>query len=362
MSLVLLHLQRFLLLPCFVIVSRFYSLSGARSSIFKFFVDFKYKVWTKPCITISFLGSWLHQSNMSEVWELLAKNAADDKVVMKMTYETKFYGISAYHCQQCLEKIIKAIILKTSFSNNDAKKLGHRPLSNMWNEFVKKFVDDVKKRREYMKEREKEMEEWSDDIKQLEAYSILILLRDTSKNISDIVVNLAPQVMEKKTSSTFKKLWWKWSLGVSFINNEKIQWNDIFKFYNENPILFSQQNIENMKPHTITKNKTISQYQQHDNTCISFCMNMFEQFKNSYVNSPNTNNSYFGKFPKLLDSLIFLMPIHNCVFPYEDLGRYAQIIDGKSTTEWYQIKKIELKLLENHVSKIFDYLEQTCLK
>ena len=47
-----------------------------------------------------------------------------------------------------------------------------------------------------------------------------------------------------------------------------------------------------------------------------------------------------------------------CVSPHGGIGRYVETINGKSTRQWYQIKKQELKILENHVSDVFDYLKK----
>ena len=305
---------------------------------------------------------------MSEVWELLAKNALDDKETMKTTYKAGSYGISAYHCQQCLEKIIKAVILKNNFSKNDAKHLGHRPLSNTWNEFVKKCVENIEKRRENTKKRGEEMKEWEEDIQKLEMYSVLVSLRDASEHFFDYVERLAPQVMEKKKpNDLFKKLWWKWSLDIPFIGNEKNQWDAIFQPYKENlashvhgesHVGSLQQNIKSKKQHATTKNVKTAMQHQHGNCCISFCMVMFKQFKNNYLNNQHLISQSSDIMPETFGSFILLMPIHNCVFPHEDIGRYDQIVDGKSTTEWYDIKRVELELLEKHVGEIFDFIKK----
>ena len=302
---------------------------------------------------------------MSEVWERLAKDATDDKVIMETSYNVGLYGISAYHCQQCLEKIIKAVMLKNSFSKSTAKKLGHRPLSNTWNEFVKMCVKDVRKRKEDTKRRTEEMNEWGEDIRKSKMYSVLVSLRDASESLLDYVEKLAPHTIEEKNpDDSFKKLWWKWSLGIPFIGNEKNHWGDIFQRYKGN---FTSQAREESharslrdthnKKHTTTKNVGYVERQQSNNSCISFCMEMFEQFKNNYLNKRLIDQN-FGSVPGTFSPFILLMPIHNCVFPHEDIGRYSQIVGGKSTTDWYNIKRVELRSLEKHVGEIFDFIKK----
>ena len=60
-----------------------------------------------------------------------------------MLFQSENFGNSAYHLQQCMEKYVKAVILKYKLYNNP-KKLGHFPLRLLWKELRKIHSDALK--------------------------------------------------------------------------------------------------------------------------------------------------------------------------------------------------------------------------
>ena len=251
---------------------------------------------------------------MDNEWKHFIQGAADDLHAMKITYDAGLYGISAYHCQQCLEKTVKAVILRYGTPKINLKKLSHMPMIHALKHYVGCW----------------------------EAFTKLNKIEDENERIN----RQAVQIFSRKIYDKNKKLWWKESLNIPRNKDEDERWGKMF--LDADP---DNDDVLDLSSQTDQKQKDDSHY--------NFCFGFMKQFKTYYSNYslPNHLNNY----GVMLNHIVLLITLHGCVSPHEEIGRYTETIDGKSTRQWYQIKKHELKILENHVSDIFKDIEKTYL-
>ena len=73
---------------------------------------------------------------MAEDWTSFYEQASRDQRGSKTLFQNEDFGNSAYHLQQCMEKYVKAVILKHKLYN-DPQKLRHLPLRLLWKELRK---------------------------------------------------------------------------------------------------------------------------------------------------------------------------------------------------------------------------------
>ena len=79
--------------------------------------------------------------NSDDWWE----SSKDDLRAMDVCYNQQLYGISAYHCQQALEKAVKSAALSLNL-NIDPKKYGHDVLYSLLKRTVDKLTSRKRKR------------------------------------------------------------------------------------------------------------------------------------------------------------------------------------------------------------------------
>lgn len=87
-------------------------------------------------------GSSLQIKMDSDDWW---ESSKDDLRAMDVCYNQQLYGISAYHCQQALEKAVKSAALSLNL-NIDPKKYGHDVLCSLLERTVKKVTSKKQKR------------------------------------------------------------------------------------------------------------------------------------------------------------------------------------------------------------------------
>ena len=251
---------------------------------------------------------------MDNEWKHFIQDAADDLRAMKITYDAGLYGISAYHCQQCLEKTIKAILLRYCTPKINPKKLTHMPMIHA----LKYHVGC-----------------W-------EAFAKL----NNIENKNDSIDKQTMQIFSRKIYNKNTKLWWKESLNIPRSKDEDERWGRMFL------------DADPDNDTVLDLSLKTDQKQQYDHHC-SFCFGFMKRFKT--YNSDYSLSNHLSNLGAILDHIVLLIALHGCISPHEEIGRYTEIIDGKSTRQWYQIKKQELQILENHVSDVFDHLKKTYL-
>ena len=82
-----------------------------------------------------------------EEWERFRHDAKSDVAAAHVLYEHENYDNAAYHCQQALEKMIKAAILKDGTLKVAGYKMGHIPFIKIYEnrlpaDFKKKWKKD----------------------------------------------------------------------------------------------------------------------------------------------------------------------------------------------------------------------------
>ena len=240
-----------------------------------------------------------------------------DLEAMKVCYDRQLYGISAYHCQQALEKAVKSAVVYHNLPI-DVKKLGHNILHKMFDQHATKTaVIEADKQSNNM---------------------IVKLLDGVGRN-----VQLNGNNTMVGTNVPTKDFFWGYSIGIN-VHNE-----DIEKFLEGTRAPMMSAVNERMP--RLLDIATLGQHMSSDdfNEFIECAHNTLAQLK---IDKPDLRIWYW-----ILFYLITILKIT----PHEEYGRYPGVMHGKKREDWYRLQHKDLEKLECEVVHAIDFLRKNVL-
>ena len=268
------------------------------------------------------------------------KQAFLDLDAMKCLYKAGNYGNSAYHAQQSMEKLVKAIILKDD-PNAGVKDIGHLVCS-------KKLLTTFQAR--INKIGESDPSYW----------------KELGQTVNDCIHGVKDLFKESKE---WKTAWWMYSLGVGrFADNSKFEYNfkkletagtrlssfvalvlipPFWKLYGRpsNQKKINQKRIDEILSY---KDEYVREITGSDTTS-RLCKQILETLP-ADIQHPDT---FIRQIVLILNfSGLFLK-----LYPHEETGRYPESINGMSSLQMYEEFHEYLSLLEQEVEDAFKELD-----
>lgn len=261
------------------------------------------------------LASRMHAKKAKDWW----RASQADRKAMKVCYNRRLYGISAYHCQQALEKAVKSAVVYHNLPI-DVKKLGHNILYKMFDKLATKTI---------VTEAEKQYNNM-----------IVKLLEGVGRN-----VQLNSDNNMATTDVPTKDFFWGHSIGIE-VHNE-----DLEKFLKsaQEPMLSA---VNERMPRLLDVVTMSNQRIGPDdfNKLIEYAHNTLpQQLK---IDKPDLRIWYW-----ILLHLITILKIT----PHEEYGRYPGIMYGKKREDWYRLQHKQLKDLERDVDRAVVFLRKNVL-
>ena len=270
-----------------------------------------------PIIYISrfILAGRMHAIEAKDWW----RASQADLKAMEVCYNSHLYGISAYHCQQALEKAAKSAVVYHNLPI-DVKKLGHNILYKMFDKLATKTAV-TEARKEYNN-------------------MIVKLLESVGRN-----VQLNSDNNMASTDVPTKDFFWGYSIGI------KVHNGDIEKFLNgaQEPMLSA---VNERMPRLLDVITASNQRMGPDdfNKLIEYARDTLpQQLK---IGKPDLRIWYW-----IFLHLITILKIT----PHEEYGRYPGIMYGKKREEWYTMQHEDLKKLEDDVVQAVDFIRKNVL-
>ena len=292
-------------------------------------------------------------------WEDFANKAKQNIQSMKEEYEKENYATSAFECQQGIEKIIKAILLRNKVQHHP-NKYGHDLILKLWNDICKTY-DSSKWPREHS---------------------------ETLRQLFEIVDDIFKKSLDKKKS--WKLIWWKYSLNIKLSEDENKKLIPIIKkitdqqtnamklfdsmlnvyFFKE----FNQTKIrKNMPPEISLRVDEIKRKipnPQNESSIkalqelpiLFFCL-----LKLMHKKNPRSRDMKIGFYkedirPILTMWLFGFTDLLLRLYSHEDIGRYpCRLDDGTYTEDLYKNNKEALKNLEDEAERAFSELHKAAL-
>lgn len=309
---------------------------------------------------------------MAEQWKLFLQKSSQNIESSRILFEKEFYGLSAYNAQQAIEQLVKAYVLRFNLLDPETSNIfkTHLPskilLRDVYMDLVEFFNKTNIRAMDYLMER---------------MFEISMKMLERTRKIMKLV---------DKDKDALKDLW-KLSLGLK-VNESKVQnyFEDYEKTMEETiPFELVEANINFMqnlfkqvldqvrkerKSHLIPM--IMSEFKQK---CVEKNLpeDMYEIYTNKFsrVNLHKKLESYgqrldsmdmidlvFGEggtiemFDKIKSKkkdflegidykrhyqLMYITHLRMPIllsYPHEVFGRYSEIIDGRSTDEWYKLQ------------------------
>lgn len=246
-----------------------------------------------------------------------------DLKAMDLCYNEKLYGLSAYHCQQALEKAIKSAALAHNLKIN-TKKLGHDVLLSMFRKMVKELT--IKKKQGLVTEAQH------------------LYFQRTLKLLESVTGSIEIDT-DEKTAKEFisaKNYFWGHSLNIK-VKNKKLQ-----KFV-----------IETKKPMIDAVNDT----KWVDITNVWKCGSDVQlDDLNRLVNDLHRTFGKNNKIKKTELYILFWFVPHIItalkVIPHEEYGRYPGSLQRTSRKELYRRKHKALRKLQLKVKRVINDLDK----
>lgn len=232
-----------------------------------------------------------------------------DLKAMEICYKKKLYGISAYHCQQALEKAVKSAIIYHRIPV-DTKALGHNVLHKMFDKMIPEMS---------IPEEQKEYNQ-----------KVLKLLKSVGQN-----VQFETNQDTMGDNVTTKDFFWGQSLGINFPNK------NLEEFLEEtDPSMVDA--VTKFPPPLLVLTAKVGQSMTSDDFdgLIDYALNNLKlKIK---ISKPELRLWYWA-----LINIITILKIT----PHEEYGRYPGIVRGKQREEWYHRNCKNLGKLESDVRR-----------
>ena len=260
------------------------------------------------------------------------RSVKDDIMAMKLCYRNKMYGLSAYHCQQALEKAVKFVAVKYEIIDNP-RKFDHDVLLQTFRILNKKY--STPKLQVYNKK----------------IISVLCKIKygekfDKNKNAKNDEISMRDAV-------------WADSLGVHATHQDLK--NFIAKMLEETPehledflTILRKKFLKKSKKQTSAKNfsqMAVLGTAPQDNAMKY--KSMYQIINHLCSNMPRTKQT--------AEIILFIWIALNAktilkIAPHEEYGRYPGTLWAKTRRQYYRKKSVKLYVLEKEVCQAISNL------
>lgn len=254
-------------------------------------------------------------------------NAADwwrasraDLMAMKACYSERLYGISAYHCQQALEKAVKSVVVYHGLPV-DVKGLGHNVLHKMFVKMMPKMTITCEQK--------------------LYNQRVVKLIESVGRN-----VQLTTGINTNDCDLATKDFFWGYSLGIN-VSSKRLE-----NFLNDTKPIMSSAVNKHMPGviDSVLKMPGRMEPKRFDELLEEVHKSLSQKFS---ISNPELR-IWCWTLPHLLTFIK--------ITPHEEYGRYPGHTLGKKRDKWYKIKHRFLRKLEFEVEYAIDCLRQNVLR
>ena len=244
----------------------------------------------------------MHGTSAGDWW----RASRADLKAMKVCYDHQLYGISAYHCQQALEKAVKTAVIKHNFPI-DAKKLGHNVLYKMFDTLIPKIP--------------------TSDEQKLYNTQVIRLLESAGKN-----TQLYTNGNVASNNASTKDFFWGQSLGID-VHNDNLE-----KFLKKMQSTMVSA-VDECLPKLLDNISTLKNMPPDDfGELVEF---MYDEIGKKFNVKKPELCIWCWTLPNI--------PMMLKITPHEEYGRYPGYTCGKKREEWY---KKQCKVLYNLESDV----------
>ena len=262
-----------------------------------------------------------------EKWEQFRHDAKSDIVAAHVLHKHKNYGNASFHCQQALEKIIKAVILKDGTLKLTGLAMGHIPFIKI---YENRLPADYKKK-------------WLDNHIHYDNLMYIFILNTM------------------KSDGFLRTLLWKLSMNIPL--PELIPDNDYYYI----PLEYRDPYVISLVPNSKLQlqRSSTSQEDEAHRVQFDFTSLYLEQYQYRRK-SQNKKKTY--QDDDLLGNVLDLLGLYMMAYPHESMGRYSiEVGDlddrsmgvvSRNTYEWYELQKFELKKLIDEITNAVTQLDK----
>ena len=275
--------------------------------------------------------------NASEWLEI----AQQDIKVMETCYGSEYYGASAYHCQQALEKIVKFAVVKYDLSDKPVDRLNHDVIKGL----LKQWKESLPVK-----------EPWAKDALEL-AFKLLVAFGKSTRGIRE-------QSGAGKSDGipSPKDVLWAESLGVFLVSPKLAEMSDkismpptslLEKFYARHLPKEAKGIVEDV----MRAEKKDGKKSAIPTAYLKPSKTLWVKFKKA--NKPHAARKRLDK--KTAEKCLLLWILANFdtllkVTPHEEYGRYPGVLREKTRTWWYSEHSEALSTLKGLARGAFDEL------
>ena len=243
------------------------------------------------------------------------------RIMTRCPNHYKNYGNASFHCQQALEKIIKAAILKDGTLKLTGQAMGHIPFIKI---YESRLPADYKKK-------------WRDNLTYYDNNLVNIIVLNTMKS-----------------DGFLRTLLWKLSLNIPL--PELIPDNDYYYI----PLEYRDPRVISLVPNSELQLQRFkrSSTSREDEACpvhFVFTNLYLDQYRRKSQNKKKTYQD-----DDLLGHVLDLLHLYMIAYPHESMGRYSievgDLCDtnmgvvSRNTYEWYELQRFELKKLIDEIT------------
>ena len=266
-----------------------------------------------------------------EEWERFRHDAKSDVAAAHVLYEHENYGNAAYHCQQALEKMVKAAILKDGTLKVAGYKMGHIPFIKI---YENRLPADFKKK-------------WKEDPTNYDSNLMHIFLLNTINS-----------------DGFLRTLLWKLSLNIPL--PELILDNDYYYIPPEyrDPYVISLEPDSKLRLRRFRRSSSKSRGEKANPVQFEFTSLYLDQ---CCLRRRNMKKLY--QADDLLGQVLDLLNLYLIAYPHESMGRYSiEVGDlddrkmgvvSRNTHEWYKLQRFELKKLIDEIAHAVTELDKS---
>ena len=264
-----------------------------------------------------------------EAWERFRSDAKRDVAAAHVLYENENYGNAAFHCQQALEKMIKAVVLKDGTLHVTAQGMGHIPFKKIYESQLP---------RDYEKQ-------WRDN-----------RIVDDGSDLTYIFV-----LNTMRSDGFLRILLWKLSLNIPLPEVP----NDYYYVPPEYQEPYAITLVPDSKLQLQRYTPSSAEPPGEETEPVEFVFTSFylDQYQWRRQNAKKTRQD-----DSPLAAVLSFLDLYLIAYPHEVLGRYSIEIDGTgddaddsvdtNSYELYKMQKFELKKLIDEITSAVTELDE----
>ena len=269
--------------------------------------------------------------------------AEQDIKVMQWCYDKGYYGASAYHCQQALEKVVKSMVVKYQLVDNPVR-LNHDLMRKLLREWKKKSSSHNK---------------WADNAIEISCGIVDEIAKGSRNSAGKAGTARAGSAL------SLKEWMWAYSLGIPVPRSavetlcNKIEpppLQLLAKFLDRHFAKKDKNRILKKLKMARDKNDEGGIIATAHQECVAILWSDFQERYKPHAARKRLPSE--AAEPCLLLWVLANLDTLLRVIPHEEYGRYPGVLCEKSYTQWYTERADGLSALETSAVEAFDELRK----